>query len=155
MRATNFRRVHTYCPFGVNKIIFFLFSFYARFGMLLKGVGEAFLLSKDEPLTPNIDGVLALWIFRRRAKNTKIDQKSAKIRPLDSGFYFFAAAPSRKVPLEYSTLGFASKRSFKNTDTKPITISSWIKCPSFGTTHFPAKSCWVHFGLRHWSCFLS
>ena len=30
------------------------------FGMLLKGVGERFLLSKDEPLTLDIDGVMAL-----------------------------------------------------------------------------------------------
>ena len=29
--------------------------------MLLNGVDESFLLSKDEPLTPNIDGVVALW----------------------------------------------------------------------------------------------
>ena len=40
--------------------------------MLLKGMGESFLLSEDEPLTSNIDGVMTLWIFRRRAKNTKI-----------------------------------------------------------------------------------
>jgi len=26
----------------------------------LKGMGESFLLSKDEPLTSNIDGVMAL-----------------------------------------------------------------------------------------------
>ena len=51
--------------------------------MLLKGMGERFLPSEDEPLTPNIDGVMALWIFRRRAQNTKIGQKSAKIGPLD------------------------------------------------------------------------
>ena len=51
----------TYCLFGVKKYIFFLFSFFrALFGMLLKGMGERFLLSKDEPLTPNIDGVMAL-----------------------------------------------------------------------------------------------
>ena len=40
--------------------------------MVLKGMGERFLLSKDEPLTPDIDGVMALWIFRKRAQNTKI-----------------------------------------------------------------------------------
>ena len=48
-----------YCLFALNKIIFFLFSFF-MFGMLLKGMGESFLLSEDEPLTPNIDGVMAL-----------------------------------------------------------------------------------------------
>ena len=35
---------HTYCLFALNKII----------------LGERFLLSKDEPLTPDIDGVMAL-----------------------------------------------------------------------------------------------
>ena len=29
-------------------------------GILLKGMGETFILSEDEPLTPNIDGVVAL-----------------------------------------------------------------------------------------------
>ena len=50
-----------YCLFGVKKYIFFLFSFFhALFGMLLKDMGERFLLSKDEPLTPDIDGVMVL-----------------------------------------------------------------------------------------------
>ena len=39
--------------------------------ILSVGMGESFLLSKDEPLTPDIDGVMALWIFRRRAQNTQ------------------------------------------------------------------------------------
>ena len=39
---------------------FSIFFFNALFGMLLKGMGERFLLSKDEPLTPDIDGVMAL-----------------------------------------------------------------------------------------------
>ena len=43
-----------------QEIYFSLFSFYALFAMLLKGMGERFLLSKDEPLTPSIDGVMAL-----------------------------------------------------------------------------------------------
>ena len=42
-------------------IIFFpTFIFYAYFVMLLKGMGESFILSKDEPLNPNIDEVMAL-----------------------------------------------------------------------------------------------
>ena len=49
-----------YCLFGVKKYIYFLFSFLPDFGMLSKGMGESFLLSEDEPLTPNIDGVMAL-----------------------------------------------------------------------------------------------
>ena len=36
------------------------FHFYVLTVVLLKGMGETFLLSKDEPLTPNIDGVMAL-----------------------------------------------------------------------------------------------
>ena len=43
----------------------------------IKGMGKSFLLSKDEPLTPNIDGVVALWFFRsrRRAQKAKNWQK--------------------------------------------------------------------------------
>ena len=44
-----------------GQLIFFsVFMFYAWFGMLSKGMGESFILSKNEPLTPNIDGVMAL-----------------------------------------------------------------------------------------------
>ena len=44
-----------------GQLIFFsIFIVFVRFGMLLKGMGESFILSKDEPLTPNIDGVMAL-----------------------------------------------------------------------------------------------
>ena len=45
--------------------------------MLSKGMGEKFLLSKDEHLTPDIDGVASLWIFRRSAQNTKNGEKRA------------------------------------------------------------------------------
>ena len=41
-------------------LTFFYFHFYALFGVLLKSMGESFLLSDDEPLTPNIDGVKVL-----------------------------------------------------------------------------------------------
>ena len=58
-----------YCLCGVDK--FSSFIFYAWYGILWKGMGESFLLSKEEPLTPNIDGVMTLWIFRRRAQNTQ------------------------------------------------------------------------------------
>ena len=44
---------------GLN-YFFSIFIFYASFGLLSKGMGESFLLSEDEPLTPNIDGVVAL-----------------------------------------------------------------------------------------------
>ena len=46
--------------------------FYVLIGVLLKGVAERCLLSKDEPLTPNIDKVVAVWCFRRRVLKTKI-----------------------------------------------------------------------------------
>ena len=53
--------VFVYCLFGVNNFFFLsILIFFALFGMLLKGMGERFLLSEDEPLTPNIDGVMAL-----------------------------------------------------------------------------------------------
>ena len=55
--------------------------------MLLKGMGESFLLSKDEPLTPNIDGVMALWIFRRRAQTAK------NWRKLDLSILVFIFSP--------------------------------------------------------------
>ena len=45
---------------GSTNNFFPVFIFYAYFGMLLKGMGESFILSEDEPLTPNIDGVMAL-----------------------------------------------------------------------------------------------
>ena len=48
-----------------------IFNFYAWFGTLMKGMGESFLLSEDEPLTLNIDGVMALWTFRKRAQTAK------------------------------------------------------------------------------------
>ena len=57
------------CP---GLIFFVVFSFfYVLTVVLLKDMGESFLLSEYEPLTPNIDGVMALWIFRRRAQTRK------------------------------------------------------------------------------------
>ena len=50
----------TYVLLSVWGQEFFYFHFYALFGMLSKGMGGRFLLSKDEPLTPDIDGVMAL-----------------------------------------------------------------------------------------------
>ena len=61
--------------------------------MLLTGMGESFLPSKDEILTSDIDGVMALWFFRRRDQNTKIGQKMAKIGPLKSSFYLVSPPP--------------------------------------------------------------
>ena len=77
-----------------GQLIFFCFHFYARVCMLSKDMGESFLLSKDEPLTPNIDGVMPLWIFRTRAQNTKIGQKSAKM-DLSVLVFIFSPRPPR------------------------------------------------------------
>ena len=59
------------CTVCLGWTIFSYFLFLCWFDMLLKSMGESFLLSKDEPLTPNIDGVMALWIFRRRAQTAE------------------------------------------------------------------------------------
>ena len=61
--------------------------------MLLKGMGESFILSEDKPLTPNIDGVMALWIFRRRAQTAKSWQK------LDLSILVFDFLPPPPRPL--------------------------------------------------------
>ena len=45
---------------------FSILILYTWFGVLLKDMDESFLLSKDEPLILEIDGVVALLIFRRR-----------------------------------------------------------------------------------------
>ena len=54
-----FSRIATiiYCLFGVKN---FLFSFYALFGILLKGMVETSLLSKGEPLTLSIDKIMGV-----------------------------------------------------------------------------------------------
>ena len=46
------------------------FMFYVASGVSLKGTGERCLPSEDGPLTPNMDGVMALGMFRKRARNT-------------------------------------------------------------------------------------
>jgi len=93
------RESSAYCLFGVNKYFFQIFIFYAWFGMLLKGMGESLILSKDEPLTPNIDGVMVLWIFRRRAQTAYVCMyvKSAKLGPLNLSFYFFRPRPLEEI----------------------------------------------------------
>ena len=82
-------------------VYIFYFHFYAWFSTLLKGMGESFLLSEDEPLNPNIDGVMALWIFRRRAQTAENRRKSAKIGPLEYIFYLFSPPPSGRFVSEF------------------------------------------------------
>ena len=60
-----------YCLFVLNKL-FLYFHFYALFDLLLKGMVRSCLLSEDELLTIDIDGVIALWILKTRAQYTKI-----------------------------------------------------------------------------------
>ena len=48
-----------YCLIALD-YFFLYFHFYGFTVVLLKGMGGSFLLSKDEPLTSNIDGVMAL-----------------------------------------------------------------------------------------------
>ena len=50
----------SYTAWDEQNYFFPILFFYALFGMLLKGMVENFLLLKNEPLTPNIDGVIAL-----------------------------------------------------------------------------------------------
>ena len=63
------------CLFWVNVIVFFSFSVLYLMRCVIEGsMAESSLLSKDELLTPNIDGIIALWVFRKRAQNTKIGE---------------------------------------------------------------------------------
>ena len=43
-----------------QEIVFLYFHFYVLIGVLLKDIVESCLLSKNELLTPDIDGVMAL-----------------------------------------------------------------------------------------------
>ena len=65
------------CP---GLIFFCIFIFYVLTVFLLKGMGESFLLFKDEPISPNIDEVMALWIIRNMTQNTKIGQENGENR---------------------------------------------------------------------------
>ena len=60
--------------------------------MLPKGMGESFLLPKDEPLTPNIDGVIEF--LEEGPKRPKIGKKWQK---LDLSILVFIFCPR---PLE-------------------------------------------------------
>ena len=58
-----YENVDTVC-LPSTKLFFSVFVFSALFDMLLKGMVESCLLSEDELLTPNIDEVMAVWIFK-------------------------------------------------------------------------------------------
>ena len=70
LKCTNFYLLSVWG--GQQYFFSFSFHFLCLIWHVIEGMGESFLLSEDEPLsTPNIDGVMALWIFRG-AQNTKI-----------------------------------------------------------------------------------
>ena len=117
--------------------------------MLSKGMGERFLLSEDEPLTPNIDGVMALWIFRRRAQNTKIGRKSAKIGPLDPSFYFFRPRPLVRSCSDFFREGIGSERTpWKNLDVLGPSEALEINSPNLVQAVFPYELTFLHFAWR-------
>ena len=87
--------------------------------MLSKGVVESSLFFKDEPLTPNIDKVMPVWTFRRKAQNTKI----GKFGFLISGFYFFSAYERRNSLKKNLLDSFEAASHFK---------INLIKIPSVG-----------------------
>ena len=122
-----------------GQLVFSIFILYAWFGMLSKGMGETFLLSADEPLTPDIDGVMSLWIFKRRAQNTKNERKLV----LSILVFIFPPPPPRRkflpiILLRSSQAGGHSKKPC----ARRITTTSWIKIDPHGTVHFPIQ---IHF----------
>ena len=90
MQHSNLKVILSVCP---QQNYFFIFYFSALFGMLLKGMGESFLLSEDKPLTPDIDGVMALWILEGGPKTRISAENLAKIGPLDPSFSMFLPPP--------------------------------------------------------------
>ena len=119
--------LHILSVWGGLNYCFPIFIFYAWVGMLLKSMGKSFLLSKDEPVSLNIDGVMALWIFRRRAITAKNWQKSAKIGPLESSFYlFFCPRPLVRCPPEWFFPVLRNRpRWKKNSGTQASTRRGW------------------------------
>ena len=67
-----------YCLFGVKKYFFCIFNVPVASGVSLKGtvlMMESSLLSKEEPLTLDLDGVVALCSVRRRAQQNATSAK--------------------------------------------------------------------------------
>ena len=124
--------------------IFFVLFFYVLTVLLLKCLGESFLLSEDEPLTPNIDGVMALWIFRRRAQTAKNRRKSAKIGPLDPSFYFFAPT--------FSGIAFCSYELLHKQNITRQYFDPWLAC--WAVSNF-LRNLRAFFELNAWLLFWS
>ena len=120
-------------------------------------MGGSFLLSKDEPLIPNIDGGMALWIFRRRAQNMKFGRKLPKIGPPDPSFYFFVPAPSSVHAKPFQGPHWQQTKPLKKSERRGPFWSLRNKIPTVGTGHFLIQihlsALWVasltsFFGLR-------
>ena len=58
--SRNKHRGGSYCPFALGEQLFCIVIVYVFIGVLLKGMAKNCLLSKDELLTPEIDGGMAL-----------------------------------------------------------------------------------------------
>ena len=78
-----------------SRTIFLYSHFYVLIGMSLKAVVRSCLLSKDELLTPHIDGVMAFCIFKMRAQNTK---NSRTLDLLILVFILFCPRPLEESP---------------------------------------------------------
>ena len=122
------------------------FHFYVLIGVLLKGVVKSCLLSKDELLTPNIDEDMTVWIFRRRAQNTKM----AKIGLRIFSFQIYSR-PAWTQSCSFFQ-GTVSKRCHPLKKIWSSTVHQLLRnnCAKFGTAHFPAKAGPMHFVLAVW-----
>ena len=112
----------TYCEFlvvfvpafttvrlGWTKFGFFYFQCYVSIGMLLKGLVESSLLFEGEPITPNIDKAMPVWIFRRRARNTKIGKNTRKFDFSD--FVYIFSRPTKEEMCRNLSKGVRCKRT--------------------------------------------
>ena len=93
--------------------------------MLLKGMGESFLLSKDGPLTPNME----LWHFEFLEGGPKT-QKSTKNRQKMNlsilVFIFFCPRPLAKSPFRLFYWGVCKQAVIKtNPGTRASTTTLW------------------------------
>ena len=93
-----FRTLRTILPAHFTTVCLGLifFNLYVSIEMLLKGMVESSLLWRDEPLTPNIDKVMTVWTFRRRAQNAKIGKIWQKVNFSDLVVSFFSRHSKEK-----------------------------------------------------------
>ena len=107
-------------------------------------MAESSVLSKEEPLTPNICEVVAVWIFRRRAQTAKKWQK------LDLSilvFDFFASAPS-SVCDHFSGTALAANEAPENLNVLGLSEAGETIPLNLAQAISPYKSGPMHFGSR-------